>query len=208
MKEPKILVNTIKKMFQACCFFMAIYWITYFSSQFLQNGNTTFISMKTFNDGPDDMYPVFTICFKGAKFHWIQDENIFDSYALSPDQYEIMLKGGTVMRDEFNRSLKLYEKKSVNLSDGVDVKFYQFYLKITDFLQKIEYIMEPDLYSVYFPDKRDGNDSLNAESIIDLSYHTPEKICFSDKSEDQRKQNEHDSQLSHDNITKKCIYAK
>ena len=100
---------------------MASYWIALFSAQYGENRDAIFISMKTFNGEPDDQYPTFSLCFKGDRFHWNRDDNIFDSYALNATQYELMLKGEVAMMDELNKSSGLYEKKPVFLQNGVDV---------------------------------------------------------------------------------------
>ena len=182
IKEPRILLTRIEKIFQAYCFFLAIYWITYFSSQYAENSDTTFISMKTFNDGPDDKYPTFTICFKGPKFHWIQDDNIFHSYAMNPVQYEKMLVEGIGLRYELNKSTKVYEKKSVVLSDGIDVNFDQYHLKLTDFLTELQYSTDRHSNGVALGK---WGDIAEAELHFNLSYHTAHRICFSRSSNDK-----------------------
>ena len=138
MKEPKILLARLERIFQACCFFLAIYYITFFSSQFLQNQDTTFISMKTFNEGTDDYYPEFSICFKGSNFHWLYAENVFKSYGINPVQFEVMLKDGQTVRDEFEKTSSVYQKKPVAYNDGRDVNFDKYHLKSADFVHELD----------------------------------------------------------------------
>ena len=138
--------------------------------------------MKTFNDGPDDKYPTFTICFKGPKFHWIQADTIFHSYAMNPVEYEKMLTEGIGFRDELNKSTKVYEKKPVVLSDGVDVSFDHYHLKLTDFLSELQYSTDGDSDVVA---SGTWDNIEEAELHFNLSYHTAHRICFSRSSNDK-----------------------
>lgn len=185
MKEPKILLTRLEKIFQVCCFFLAVYWITYFSSQYAENRDTTFISMKTFNARPEDKYPAFTICFKGSNFHWLREENIFDSFGINSVQLEAMLKKGKAFRDELKKESKVYEKKTVVYRDGINVSLEQYHLKLTDFLYELEYITEDVTESVKFINGI--NNSINADQLINVSYHSADKICFSRSLEDKPK---------------------
>ena len=98
--------------------------------------------MNKFNDGPKDMYPSWTLCFQGDKFHWFNDDKIFDSYALNATQYELMLKGEKSLMNERNKTSSLYTKKQVFLNDGQNIDFDKFYLKATDFIYELKYFTE------------------------------------------------------------------
>ena len=112
--------------------------------------------MKTFNEGPDDKYPTFTLCFKGHEFHWYRHESIFNSYGLDTFQYERMLKGDTAMKDELNKTSKEYVKTPVVLNDGTNVNFDQHHLKVTDFLRGLQYNTQEVSNNVqYFSPKDD-----------------------------------------------------
>ena len=129
MRDPKILFPLIKKIFQACCLFLAIFWITFFSTQYTENRDTILVSMKTFNVDPLDQYPTFSLCFKGDRFHWFNDEEIFKSHNLDPTQYELMLKGEPAFKDVFDDKNKTYFKEPVTFSDGRNVTFEDHHLR-------------------------------------------------------------------------------
>ena len=78
--------------------------------------------MKRFNKEQDDKYPTFSFCFKGARFHWINDHYIFDSFGLNATQYERMLRGEIAERYDRNDSYRSYTKTSVsfNYSKAID----------------------------------------------------------------------------------------
>ena len=183
MKEPRILLTRIEKIFRVCCFVLAIYYITYFSTQYAENLDTTFISMKTFNEHPDDKYPTFTFCVKGHNFLWFEEDKIFDSFALDTAQYELMLKEGTALKDEFNKNSKVYEKRQVVFSDFTDTDFDEFHIKINDFLTELEYATERRMERISLNDT--SGDMVHAEAHINISYKTADKICFSRSSDDK-----------------------
>ena len=164
---------------------MASYWIALFSAQYGENRDAIFISMKTFNDDPDDQYPTFSLCFKGDRFHWNRDDNIFDSYALNATQYELMLKGEVAMMDELNKSSGLYEKKPVFLQNGVDVNIDRYFLRPTDFIHTIKYFTEKEKHDAIYNSKTKRIESL--ESLFHLSYQTANMICFTRDTNDASK---------------------
>ena len=164
---------------------MALYWIMLFTSQWWENRDAIFISMKTFNDEAIDKYPTFSLCFQGDKFHWFRDNNIFHSYGLNATQYELMLKGDMAMMDELNQTTSLYRKKAVVLKDGKDVTFDRFYLTITDFLHELHYFTEENDNDIHLTN--DGRSDETFDDYIHLSYQTAEKICFTRKSVDYLK---------------------
>ena len=164
---------------------MASYWIALFSAQYGENRDAIFISMKTFNDDPDDQYPTFSLCFKGDRFHWNRDDNIFDSYALNATQYELMLKGEVAMMDELNKSSGLYEKKPVFLQNGADVNIDRYFVRPTDFIHTIKYLTEKEEHDAIYNSKTKRIESL--ESLFHLSYQTANTICFTRNTNDALK---------------------
>ena len=138
--------------------------------------------MKTFNDGPVDQYPTFTICFKGDKLHWYHDDQIFNSYGLNATQYEIILKGETALMDKLNTTSNLYNKKPVVINDDMNADLEKFHLKVGDFLHGLRFVTETETTDAYFPIENHGNVTFDAP--IHLSYQTADRICFTRNSDD------------------------
>ena len=141
--------------------------------------------MKKFNDKPIDKYPTFTICFKGDKIHWYREDNIFDSYALNPTQYELLLKGKPAMMDELNQTSRLYYKKPVAFSSDSDVNIDQYHIRASDFLRELTYRTEEIANDVHVVNKKRSAETF--DRYINLSYQSAEKICFTRNSDDNLK---------------------
>ena len=156
-----------------------------FSAIYAENRDAIFISMKTFNENPIDTYPTFTLCFQGDKFHWYHDDNIFDSYGLNATQYEIMLKSGTAMKDELNKTSGVYSKTPVIFNDGENVNFDQFHLKTNNFVHELKYFTEGAINDAHYISDQHGNASIDA--YLNLSYQTATRICFTRTSDDALK---------------------
>ena len=97
--------------------------------------------MKKFNQENDNAYPTFSICFKGAKFHWYHDLEIFNSYGLNATQYELMLKGETALRYDRSELGRRYKKTPIFVRNGSDVDFSKYHLQpidlMTNFIRSI-----------------------------------------------------------------------
>ena len=137
---------------------MASYWIILFTSQYAENRDAVFISMKTFNDKPIDKYPTFTVCFKGDKIHWYREDNIFGAYALNATQFELLLQGEPAMRDELNKTSGLYYKKPVSFSNDSDVNIDHKYIRTSDFLYGLKYHTGNSANDVHILNKNSSTD--------------------------------------------------
>ena len=123
IRKPKIILHRFKIIFQVGCFVTAIYFTTLFSTHYLENTDAQLIAIKKFNQENDNAYPTFSLCFKGAKFHWYHDFGIFQSYGLNATQYELMLKGETALRYDRSDLGRSYKKTPIFLRNGSDVDF-------------------------------------------------------------------------------------
>ena len=95
--------------FQMVCFALAVFMAASFVKRFNENDNATSITYKKFSTTSHDLYPTFSICFRGTHFHWYHDVDIYDAFELRPEQYEMMLKGKPAFRYEYDSSLRLFE---------------------------------------------------------------------------------------------------
>ena len=138
--------------------------------------------MKKFNNEIDDKYPTFSFCFKGDRFHWFHDFEIFNSFGLNSTQYARMIKGQNAekyQRNAFNRS---YTKVPVFSSSSKEMSFKSFYLQIPDFLRSLHFATEATTYDTIITDPREWNSK--KVPAIHISHQTADKICFSRKSTD------------------------
>ena len=185
MKKPMIILHRFKIIFQVGCFLTAIYFVTLFSTQYLENTDILNYDTKKFNEEPDNVYPTFSMCFKGAKFHWYHDLEIFNSYGLNATQYELMLKGKTAFRYDRNDSVRSYKKTPIFLGDGSDVDFSKYHLQtkdlMSDFIQSIHYSAKNSLLDTNVSLSRDGNQTKDLP--LHLSFQTADTICFSRESD-------------------------
>ena len=184
MKDTKSIVSHIGRAFQIACFLLSIYYTLLFCIQYGENADSNLTVVKKFNIETKDKYPTVSLCFSGNNFHWfnINHLKLFESYGLSLLQFENMLKGQPTFRYEKNHSLQLY-KKIPTLVNDVDLSnFDQLHVKVTDFIKEIKYSYENLEHNDYYPN--DQGVAASPESLIKLSYQTPDTICFTRKDED------------------------
>ena len=124
------MANRFKNTFQVVCFLLAIYMSVLLVGRFLEDRSTTSIMYRHYNEKPQDRYPTYSICFRGTKFHWQNDLEIFDEYGLNPYQFEQLLKGETTFSYEYDHTSRLYKKvpsiiRNVQPFDLYHVQNYQ-----------------------------------------------------------------------------------
>ena len=124
--------------------------------------------MKKFDQENGNDYPTFSLCFKGTKFHWYHEWEIFNSYQLNATQYELMLKGKHATRYDRNDLMRSYSKTPVFLNDGRDVDFRSFHLQAKDFIQSINFIGESSLKRKNNADKMQWIDPDNEQLYLYL----------------------------------------
>ena len=138
--------------------------------------------MKGFNKEIDDNYPTFSFCFKGARFHWFHDDDIFDSFGLNATQYERMLKGETATRYDRNDSYRSYTKTSVVFNDSKEINFKGFNVDMGYFLRSLHFVTRKKVSDTIIANGKEWDKT--KESAMHLTYQTPSQICFSRKSTD------------------------
>ena len=138
--------------------------------------------MKRFNKEDDDKYPTFSFCFKGARFHWMNDHYIFESFGLNATQYERMLRGEIAERYDRNDLYRSYAKTSVSFNYSKAIDFKGFNVDMRYFLRSLHFATE----------KKDSETKIanweewekTKEHAMHLIHQTTNKICFSRKSTD------------------------
>ena len=175
IQNPKILLTRFKIVFQMICFLSAIFMSASFVRRFNANDNATSITYKKFNRKPQDVYPTFSICFRGTNFHWYNDIGIYDAFELRPEQYETMVKGETAFRYEYDTSLRLFSKRPTFLNNETSSESKSFHLQLSNFLIEANFTTLNKKDSRFFTTKNMGNLS---ELPFSINYQTSEAICF------------------------------
>ena len=121
------------------------------------------------------------MCFKGAKFHWYHDLEIFNSYGLNATQYELMLKGEPATRYDRNDLVRSYKKTPIFLGNGSDVDFSKYHLQTQDlmknFIRSVNYSNENSSIDTDISITKDFNETKDLP--LYLSFQTADTICFS-----------------------------
>ena len=138
--------------------------------------------MKRFNKEADDKYPTFSLCFRGARFHWINDDHIFDSFGLNATQYERMLRGEIAERYDRNDLYRSYTKTSVFFNYSEVIDFKRFSVEPVEFLKSLHFATEKTESETIIANKKEWKKT--KEPAMLLTHQTTNKICFSRKSMD------------------------
>ena len=138
--------------------------------------------MKRFNKEADDKYPTFSFCFRGSRFHWINDEYIFDSFGLNATQYERMLRGEIAERYDRNDSYRSYTKTSVFFNYSKEIDFKGFNVDMSNFLRSLHFATETKDSETVVTNRKEWGEA--EEPAMHITHQTPDKICFSRKSTD------------------------
>ena len=178
LNEPKILRERSKVTLKWTCLILASYMTLVLTSRYFENRDSTAIAYREYDDTDVDVYPTFTLCFTGTSLRWLNDHHIFDSYNLNATQYELMLKGETARRYEFDDTNATYRRKEVLMSDGDHLCFSLFSLQIQDILVKVEFSTEDSKKDVSF-----DNESPSEINTFPLkmNYQDVDRICFTRK---------------------------
>ena len=105
----------IIKIFQLTCFVLALYMSYLQFSRYQANGDVSIISFRTFNNEKQDLYPSYSLCFKGHNGEIFKEEEILSiwnnvEYHKAARMYQDALRGGG------NFSSELAKKNFDNLT--------------------------------------------------------------------------------------------
>ena len=166
--------------FHLICVYLACYLTITQVSRFFGNEDTSTIKFKQFNESPDDVYPAFTICFHGAEIRWYNEAPIFDSFEVTSLKYGELLMGEEVLKYEYDYNTRLYEKIPVDIRNGSNQGYEGFSLHISNVFTGLEYGTDDDINNIRYGKGRRGKEK--QEIPLDVSYSTPDMICFTRKS--------------------------
>lgn len=163
-------------MFQLICFLLATYMTVRLVNRFMKNRDATSITYRRYSDTQQDRYPTYSMCFKGTRFHWNNDLEIFSAYELTPSDYERMLIGETPIRYQYNLTSRLYTKVLASMENESYVNLTNFHVQFSQLVKRGKFVYENSNNSVMFTNQS----AQRSERPISfhVGYHTPEMICF------------------------------
>ena len=176
MEDPNLLFIRLKLIFQIVCVLLAIYMSASFVKRFNENDNATSIAYKKYSTTYQDKYPTFSICFKGAPFHWYYEMDIYNAFELTYWQYQKMLRGEPAFRYVYDPFKRLFLKLPAFVNNGSTANSEKFHLKFSDFLLEADFISLDERHSRFY--RKGGRGDSNA-SPFKISFQTPDMICFS-----------------------------
>ena len=150
-------------------------------TRYFENRDASSVHYKRFNVSPDDKYPTFSICFKGG-LYWYHDMLIYNSFGVTSTKYEQLLKGEQVQKYYYDYIQMLYQKDAIDIRNGSNEGFEQFYLRFSEILTGSEFAAVDDKDSVYYG-KGERGEKLEKLPFF-VGYKTPDTVCFTRKSED------------------------
>ena len=145
----------------------------------MENADSTSIQYKVFNEGPDDKYPTFSICFEGQSFLWYNDHQIFNEYGLSTTSYHAMMTGEHALTYEYIPRTGLYKKVQVEMRND-SISFDHFHVQVSDFLEVADFKTNDENTTYYYQE----GIYHKAKPPFDIGYQTTTMVCFTRQSDD------------------------
>ena len=146
-----------------------------FVKRFSDNDDATSITYKRFSETPEDKYPTFSICFKGAHFYWPYDLDLYNAFELTVEQYVRMLRGKPAFRYEYEPSSRLFRRIPTFVSNASYALYDEFRLKFSDWLLEANFTTLGENHMRFF--KKRSKETLNG-TPFNISHRTPDMICF------------------------------
>ena len=144
--------------------------------RYLQNKDSSIISQKTFNDGPDNMYPTFSICLKGNDIYWRNEQDLFDMSGMTSLQYSNMLKGENGLRYKYNETTRLYFKEHINDSSILKLEYTGMFLQSSDVIVGTHFLALDNIQSTRYGY---GERAANLQDIpFHIGHQAADEICF------------------------------
>ena len=172
--------------------------------RFLENGDTSSISHKMFNQSPEDKYPTFSICLRGPEIYWNHEDGLFKDWSVTSEQYVKMLKGNG-WRYAFDSSNLLYRHESFNFDDVVKHPSYSKNLNLIplypwDIITGVRLRAQDVNDSTYYGSNIIAKGTRIQNIPFYVGMRTQDTICFTRNSEDKRDLIRRDDLLSMNNI--------
>ena len=164
------------------CAYLAFHLTVTQTTRFFGNSDASTFDFKSFNESPNDQYPALTICFEGSELHWYNDASIFESFGVTSSKYAELLKGNRVMRNDYDYNSRLYNQTPIDVRNGSNEAFDRFSIISSDvFTGFARGTLDDERSNNY---GKDGERQPAKEIPFNVSYNTPDTICFTRKSND------------------------
>ena len=154
--------------FRCVCFLAAVYMTVQQIMRYVEDKDASIVTSKLFNEGPEDKYPSFTVCF--TKEPDIIYSGAIHELSVSREDYANLLKG---VISQTNNSSETFERI-------VDLDYNRF---VTDWRNHISYLEyrtrnSNDTFSHERP-SHGAHQHKRLEVALDNSYQDPDRNCFS-----------------------------
>ena len=174
--DPKILYRRLENIFQLLCFLLAIYMSVLLVGRFIQDKSTTSITYRRYSERAEDIYPTYSVCFKGTRFYWRHEFAIFNEYELYSYQWEHLLKGEPTFTYNYDLTSRLYKKQPATITH--ESKFDALHVQVRDVLVQANFTITDLKYSSVLVYDNHTFSRLSEYQPFKIGYQTPEMICF------------------------------
>ena len=143
--------------------------------RFGENKSSTSITYKKYEETPEDKYPTFSICFKGANVHSYNKSAIFESYGITSSHYQLLLEGKSTFTYRYNSTLRFDRKSSNVVKKASRLKFegmMQRTFEMADILLEANFTRQDEAYNTYY------SRNLEETPTFYISHEMPQIICF------------------------------
>ena len=150
--------------------------------RYQENESATQIAYKQYAATDEDQYPTFRICFNGDGLYRYNGSAIYEAYGINPSNYEKMLQGKPAFRYEYDPTRRLFNKTSLPLKQGTDLKFMdlvQNSFDISDIITSARFEAENTYVLNY--NKTPSNRMVDNKPPFYISYQIPKKRCLTRK---------------------------
>ena len=182
MADRKLFQSIAMVAFHLVCAYLAFHLTVTQTTRFVENSDTSTIDFKSFNESPMDKYPALSICFEGSELSWYNEGPIFESFDVLSSKYGELLKGKEVLKYQYDYNTRLYNQIQVDIRNGSNKDFDRFPLGPSDVFTRLASATLNDETSNHYGQ---GGERQPTKGIpFDMSYTTPDTICFTRKSND------------------------
>ena len=121
--------------------------------RFREDRNSTSVSYKKYDQISGDVYPTFSICFKGNGLYHFNDTAIFEAFGINPGNFEMLLQGQNAFQYIYDPSSKLYNKTPISSTlklDGAKKDMVQNSFNLSGLIKEASFVSENPEHSIFY----------------------------------------------------------